>query len=177
VGHHYPGKTNISSQKGEAYQVMLDYLEGGNMGGVYGEALQNVTAKVSEGWEKLWKKGQWNSIRARIEGAVPRIQVWMNGTQVTDFTDTANHLPGGAVEGMIALQVHGGNRCKPEQGFEGRAAVENLVFGLGDFLVQQKSSWFGGIGTPLGHEPALPVKFALERCGIQWEKSNVPNVL
>jgi len=102
-----------ASEKGEAYQVMLDYLEGGNMGGVYGEALQNVTAKVSEGWEKLWKKGQWNSIRARIEGVVPHIQVWMNGTQVTDFTDTANHLPGAAAEGMIALQVHGGDRCKP----------------------------------------------------------------
>jgi len=28
-----------SSEKGEAYQVMLDYLEKGNMGGVYGERL------------------------------------------------------------------------------------------------------------------------------------------
>ena len=102
-----------STEKGEAYQVMLDYLEGGNMGGVYGEAIPNVTAKVAEGWEKFWKKGQWNSIRARIEGAVPHIQVWMNETKVTDFTDTANHLPGGATSGMIGLQVHGGNRCKP----------------------------------------------------------------
>ncbi len=102
-----------STEKGEAYQVMLDYLEGGNMGGVYGEAINGVTAKVSEGWEKIWKKDENNSIRARIEGAVPHIQVWINEIKVTDFTDTANHLPGGATEGMIGLQVHGGDRCKP----------------------------------------------------------------
>jgi hypothetical protein len=102
-----------STEKGEAYQVMLDYLPGGNMGGVYGESLKDVKGKAAPDWEKSWKKGDWNSIRARIEGAVPHIQVWMNGTQVTDWTDTANHLPDGAEDGMIAVQVHGGGRCKP----------------------------------------------------------------
>ena len=102
-----------STERGEAYQVMLDYLPGGNMGGTYGEALKNVKGAPARDWEKYWKKGELNSIRARIEGAVPHIQVWMNGTQVTDWTDTENHLPGGAEDGMIALQVHGGTRCKP----------------------------------------------------------------
>jgi hypothetical protein len=102
-----------STERGEGYQVMLDYLPNGNMGGTYGEALKNVKGAPARDWEKYWKKGEWNSIRARIEGAVPHIQVWMNGTQITDWTDTENHLPGGAVDGMIALQVHGGNRCKP----------------------------------------------------------------
>jgi hypothetical protein len=39
---------------------------------------------------------------------VPHITVWINGTKITDYTDTANHLIGGAVDGEIALQVHGG---------------------------------------------------------------------
>ncbi len=102
-----------SNEKGEAYQVMLDYLPGGNMGGIYGEGLKEVRGAPAKDWEQHWKKGEWNSIRARIEGSTPHIQVWMNGTQVTDWTDTANHAADGAEEGMIAVQIHGGNRCKP----------------------------------------------------------------
>lgn len=102
-----------SNERGQAYQVMLDYLEGGNMGGIYGEGLKGVRGGPAKDWQQYWKKGEWNSIRARIEDDVPHIQVWMNGQQVTDWKDTENHLPDGATEGMIALQVHGGNRCKP----------------------------------------------------------------
>src|SRR5689334_18550648 len=102
-----------ASEKGEAYQVMLDYLAGGNMGGVYGERLQNVRGAPAKDWEKHWKKGEWNTIRARIEGTPAHIQVWMNGFQLTDWTDTENHLPDGAQDGMIAVQVHGGGRCVP----------------------------------------------------------------
>ena len=102
-----------STEKGEAYQVTLDYLPGGSMGGTYGEGLKDVKGAAAPDWEKHWKKGEWNTIRARIEGAVPHIQVWMNGERITDWTDTANHLPGGAEDGMIAVQVHGGSRCAP----------------------------------------------------------------
>jgi len=101
-----------SNEKGEAYQVMLDYLPGGNMGGVYGEGLKDVKG-VTADWQPHWKKGEWNTIRARIEGDVPHIQVWMNGVQITNWTDTANHLNGGATDGMIAVQIHGGSRCAP----------------------------------------------------------------
>lgn len=102
-----------SSEKGEAYQVMIDYLEGGVVGGVYGERLQGVTGegRVNRDWQKFWKKDDWNTLRARIEGATPRIQVWMNGEKLVDWTDTANHAAGGAVEGMIAVQAH---RTNPE---------------------------------------------------------------
>ena len=97
-----------SNEEGQAYQVMLDYLEGGSVGGIYGEGLEGVAGEPAEKWKDVWKKDDWNSIRARIEGAVPRIQVWMNGTRIVDWTDTANHLPGGATNGMIAVQVHRG---------------------------------------------------------------------
>jgi hypothetical protein len=101
-----------STEKGEAYQVMLDYLEGGVVGGIYGERLQGVTPEGASGdgsakdWQQHWKKGQWNHLRARLEGDVPHIQVWMNGNRIVDWTDTANHAAGGAMEGMIAVQVH-----------------------------------------------------------------------
>jgi hypothetical protein len=99
-----------SNANGQTYQVMLDYLEGGNVGGVYGERLQGVELTLSKNWEKVWRKDEWNALRARIEGDVPHIQVWLNGTQITDFRDTENHAAGGATEGMIAVQVHAGNR-------------------------------------------------------------------
>ena len=102
-----------SSQSGQAYQVMLDYLEGGNVGGVFGERLDGVRMKESQGWQAAWKKDGWNAVRARIQGAAPHIKVWINDVEVVDFQDTANHLPNEAVTGSLAVQVHGGDRCRP----------------------------------------------------------------
>ena len=119
-----------SNSSGQAYQVMLDYLPGGNVGGVYGEGLKGLQAKRSEGWEEAWKKDGWNALRARIRGEVPRIEVWLNGKRIVDFQDSENRLPAGAREGSVALQVHGGDRCKPglEHRFR-RLAVRDLSTG------------------------------------------------
>ena len=115
-----------SSEAGEAYQVTLDYLPNGGMGGIYGERLTGVTnANVPAApanqtpeerqaaqraraavWQKAWKREAWNSVRARIEGDVPQIKVWINDQLVTDFKDTANHAANGATDGMIAIQMH-----------------------------------------------------------------------
>ena len=112
-----------SSEAGEAYQVTLDYLPGGGMGGIYGEKLEGVSMgagaeeltpeqraearrKSNETWQKAWKREAWNSVRARIEGDVPHIKVWINDQLITDFTDTANHAADGATDGMIAIQMH-----------------------------------------------------------------------
>jgi hypothetical protein len=110
-----------SSEAGEAYQVTLDYLPGGGMGGVYGERLQGLSpaptppgaAVPSLTWTDVWRRESWNSIRARIEGDVPHIQVWINGAWIRDWKDTANHAAGGATDGMIAIQIHGGARALP----------------------------------------------------------------
>jgi len=102
-----------SSEAGEAYQVMIDYLDGGSVGGIYGEGLTGVTGTASESWTQHWRKGEWNSLRVRIEGGVPHITVWLNGAKITDWKDTANHAANEATEGMIALQVHGGKRWAP----------------------------------------------------------------
>ena len=102
-----------SNEKGQAYQVMIDYLEGGSVGGVYGEGIGGKTFANNRDWAKQWKKGEWNTLRARIEGDVPHIRVWLNDVQLVDFTDTANHAKDGATEGMIALQMHFSNEKTP----------------------------------------------------------------
>jgi hypothetical protein len=118
-----------SSEAGEAYQVTMDYLPGGSIGGIYGERLQGVGGRGGNRgagaqqapagpppeapWMKVWKREDWNTVRARIVGDVPHITVWINGEQVTDFTDTANHAANGITEGPIAIQVHGGQRWVP----------------------------------------------------------------
>lgn len=99
-----------SNEDGAAYQVMLDDLENGNVGGVYGEGIAPLEATPNRDWKRVWRRNDWNRVRARIEGVAPRIRVWINGTLITDWTDTANHAAGGAVEGAIGLQVHGGSR-------------------------------------------------------------------
>ena len=101
-----------ATEKGEAYQVLLDYLDGGAVGGVYGERLKDVKTFIPA-WQEWFKRGEWNHLRARIEGDAPHIQVWLNGIKITDWRDTANHLPDGAVDGMVAVQVHAGNRWVP----------------------------------------------------------------
>jgi len=106
-----------SNEKGDAYQVMIDYLEGGSVGGVYGEGLKGVDdgtgERVNRDWAKHWKKGEWNALRARIEGDVPHIRVWLNEVPLVDWTDNANHAADGATEGMIALQMHFSNQQTP----------------------------------------------------------------
>jgi hypothetical protein len=124
-----------SNEAGDAYQVTLDYLPGGGMGGIYGEGLKGVTNANAAGrgnaadltpeqraeqirsraavWQKAWKREAWNSVRARIEGDVPHITVWINDQLITDFTDTANHAADNATDGMIAIQMHYSNEKTP----------------------------------------------------------------
>ena len=106
-----------SNEAGDAYQVMIDYLEGGSVGGVYGEGLEALKdgkgQLVNRDWQKHWKKGEWNLLRARIEGDVPHIRVWLNEVPLVDWTDSANHSKDGATEGMIALQMHFSNEKTP----------------------------------------------------------------
>ena len=119
-----------TNEAGAAYQVMLDYLPGGNLGGVYGERLQGVStqppnfsewplearqafsAKRNEAWQHAWKREAWNSVRARITGNPPHITSWINEEMMMDWTDSANHGPDGAADGFIGLQVHGGGRWR-----------------------------------------------------------------
>ncbi len=120
-----------STEDGTAWQAMIDYHSGGNLMGIYGEGKLGAKPSVRnfsfmetpdritittnsptafpmalKDWPKVWKHGQWNELRARIEGNPPHITTWINGVQFMDWTDTlAKRHPD---RGGIALQVHGG---------------------------------------------------------------------
>jgi hypothetical protein len=118
-----------TDDRGRCYQAMIDYHAGGNLMGLYGEGIggqphvQNFSFgdKVTDirvnpdapfqcpvspaDWPKFWKHGEWNELRARIEGNPPRVRTWINGVKFLDYTDTQRRLPDA---GRIALQVHGG---------------------------------------------------------------------
>ncbi|MBU6300191.1 MAG: DUF1080 domain-containing protein [Verrucomicrobia bacterium] len=47
--------------------------------------------------------GEWNTYRIRAAG--PRLQLWLNGVQTVDYTETD---PAIARSGIIAVQIHGG---------------------------------------------------------------------
>jgi hypothetical protein len=105
-----------SNEEGRAYQVRIDYLPGGNVGGVSGEGLNmglDNPGHSAKDWEKNWRRDDWNLLRARITGELPHIVVWLNGVELVDFKDHTNHLIGGVGEGMIALQMHWGGAWIP----------------------------------------------------------------
>jgi Domain of Unknown Function (DUF1080) len=119
-----------STDTGKCYQAMIDYHADGNLMGIYGEGLKgglpnmrNFTFKKvvteivideykpfpcpvsAEEWPKFWKHGEWNELRARVEGNPPKITTWVKGVKFMELTDTEKRLDD---KGGIALQVHGG---------------------------------------------------------------------
>ncbi len=118
-----------STDTGRCYQAMIDYHKGGNLMGIYGEGIggkphvrnfdftkdvNEIAVKEykafpcpvkAEEWAKFWKHGEWNELRARIEGNPPKITTWIKGVKFMEFQDTEKRL---ADKGGIALQVHGG---------------------------------------------------------------------
>lgn len=119
-----------STDTGKCYQAMIDYHAKGNLMGIYGEGLaggkpnvRNFTFKeevtnivideykpfpcpvTAAEWPKFWKHGEWNEVRARIEGNPPKITTWVKGVKFMELTDTEKRLDD---KGGIALQVHGG---------------------------------------------------------------------
>ncbi|HTE17564.1 MAG TPA: DUF1080 domain-containing protein, partial [Armatimonadota bacterium] len=92
-----------STDTGKCYQAMIDYHKGGNLMGVYGEGIGGkphvrnfdfgkdvteivVPSKQPDGgfkcpvtaaeWPQFWKAGEWNELRARIEGNPPKVTTW-----------------------------------------------------------------------------------------------------
>ncbi len=125
-----------SNDKGQAYQALIDYHVGGNLMGVYGEGLNpgfheinfkftdaKSPAKIEtvkapfklpispDRWPQFWKHGEWNELKARIEGNPARITTGIKGVKFMEWTDKVmrpKHDKGG-----IALQVHGGTYGGP----------------------------------------------------------------
>ena len=93
-----------STESGQAYQIEL--AEPGGTGDLFGEMLQISQSAKATNKAKVWKPGDWNVFRIRMIGAVPSLQLWINGEQMWDITQPKNDFIAGATEGMIGLQVH-----------------------------------------------------------------------
>ncbi|MCC6232156.1 MAG: DUF1080 domain-containing protein [Verrucomicrobiales bacterium] len=121
-----------STEDGTAYQAMIDYHQGGNLMGLYGEGklggkpaiaswsfLEKVTDIIEskagdpklplpvlpEAWRHFWRHGEWNELRARIVANPPTITTWINGVKFSEWTEPTRRHPD---TGAIGLQVHGG---------------------------------------------------------------------
>jgi len=108
-----------STENGKSYQVLVDYREGGNVGGIYGEGIGGFGAP-SEQYPAAWKKDDWNIFRVKISGQPPKITVFMNGVHMIDYEDKEVRIP---EKGGIAVQVHGGG---PAEGIKARAIYRNI---------------------------------------------------
>jgi lysophospholipase L1-like esterase len=81
------------NDRGRGYRIALDGREGGAFGRVDVAGLKEPKTAKLPVWQEHWKKGEWNAVRARIEGDRPRIAVWLNGVKITDWSDNAGALP------------------------------------------------------------------------------------
>ncbi len=104
---------------GMGYQVTIDYRKDGFIGSLYAPA-EGGFIQQNRDWPKYFKKGDWNKLRARIEGQPAHVTAWLNGMKTTDFTDNRNRYPR---EGYIGLQVHGGEGAWGENS---RARFRNI---------------------------------------------------
>ena len=81
----------------------------GYYGSLYDESRRNkvLVAANKDKLAAVLKIGEWNDYRIRCEG--PRIQLWINGLQTVDYTETDSSIP---QSGKIGLQVHGGGKAE-----------------------------------------------------------------
>lgn len=75
-------------------------------GGVYESYGRGWLVQIPEAEEGYLKMGEWNHLRVRVVG--DRVQTWLNGYAMVDFTDAKI----GEAEGSIALQIHDGGGIK-----------------------------------------------------------------
>ena len=92
------------NQLNSGVQIEASGKNGAEAGYLYAEAVSGwMTPADKRKPHKHFKDGEWNKYRVLAKG--PRIQVWLNGTQVSDLKDEkmfASHP-----KGFIGLQVHG----------------------------------------------------------------------
>jgi formylglycine-generating enzyme len=93
-----------STEEGAAYQVELD-ANAGN-GALLGESLRISQGARPTRMAEVWKPGGWNSFRIRVQGAAPRMTLWVNGEQMWDVQEPKNDMIAGMTEGFIGLQFH-----------------------------------------------------------------------
>jgi hypothetical protein len=82
--------------------------KGHDSGGIYESYGRGWLKQIDEDKENILKPGEWNTMRIRVVG--DKVQTWLNGQPMVDFSDEKI----GKADGSIALQIHdgGGIRVK-----------------------------------------------------------------
>jgi hypothetical protein len=80
--------------------------QGHDTGGIYESYGRGWLKQIEDEKENILKPGEWNMMRLRVENS--RVQTWLNGQPMVDFTDEKI----GAANGSIALQIHDGGGIK-----------------------------------------------------------------
>jgi len=98
----------IRSRRIPNHHEMIGYqadIGHGYWGCLYDESRRNkvLAAPAEEIIEKALRPDTWNEYRIRCEG--PRVQLWLNGHQTVDYTETDTTIE---QRGLIGLQVHSG---------------------------------------------------------------------
>ncbi len=81
----------------------------GYYGALYDESRRKkvLLAPAPEVIAKALKLNEWNEYRIRCEGR--HIQLWVNGVQTVDYTETDESI---VQTGRIAVQIHGGGKAE-----------------------------------------------------------------
>ena len=80
--------------------------KGHDTGGIYESYGRGWLMQIEAEKENILKPGEWNKMRLRVES--DRVQTWLNGEPMVDFSDEKI----GRGNGSIALQIHEGGGIK-----------------------------------------------------------------
>lgn len=104
---HNSGIFLRSTESGVAYQIEL--VRPGNTGAWLGEGLRLGTPRyigpVAD-IDKVWRDGEWNSLRVRMIGRDPHVTLWINGVKMWELQMLDNDQIANQSGGMIGLQLH-----------------------------------------------------------------------
>lgn len=79
---------------------------GHDTGGIYESYGRGWLKQIEEEKENILKPDKWNKLRIKVVG--DRVQTWLNGQPMVDFSDEKI----GKANGSIALQIHDGGGIK-----------------------------------------------------------------
>jgi cytochrome c len=105
-----------SSEGGSAYQIELEGGGAGATGSLFGEMMQVKTPVRATGVQSVWRPNDWNALRIRVVGDVPRVTLWINDMRIYEAQMGRNDMIGGRIEGLIALQAHWSSTYGPVAG-------------------------------------------------------------
>jgi len=91
----------ILGKEARMFGPQVEISANGNAGGIWFEVGRGWISKPdAERGKTIYKSDDWNHYRVIAEG--PRIQVFLNGEQITDVVDEVTHMR----EGYLGFQVH-----------------------------------------------------------------------